>query len=91
MHLIGLLIRHSFGKLTADGKQFVPTEELPKIIWASRIYLVLLSSVDIACVASASMLPALFVVLPRFYGGFSASYLISPSMQVWRKMCMIII
>lgn len=70
MRLIGLLIRHSFGKLTADGKQFVPTEELPKIIWASRIYLALLSSVGIACVASASMLPALFVVLPRFYGGF---------------------
>ncbi|HPY41165.1 MAG TPA: fatty acid desaturase [Thiolinea sp.] len=70
VRLMTLLVRHSFGNLTADGKQFVPAEELPKIICASRLYLVLIGSVGAACVASASILPGLLVVLPRFYGGF---------------------
>ena len=38
-------------------------------IAAPRIYVVVFAGVVVACAASGSILPAMFVVLPRFYAG----------------------
>lgn len=63
------LVRNATGNLTEDGKHFVPESERGKVAWASRAYLVLIFGVAAWCFAIGSILPAMFVVLPRFYGG----------------------
>ncbi|MBI3672850.1 MAG: fatty acid desaturase [Rhizobiales bacterium] len=64
------LLRNASGDLTEDGKHFVPDTERAKVVWASRLYLLIIAAVIAWCLAAQSILPALFVVLPRFYGGF---------------------
>lgn len=63
------MLRNASGDLTEDGKHFVPDSQQRPVIWASRLYLVITLGVVAACVASRSILPAMFIVLPRFYGG----------------------
>jgi len=69
------LLRNASGDLTEDGKHFVPDSERPKVVWLSRIYLAIVAAVIAACLATGSILPAMFLVLPRFYGGcFSQAF-----------------
>ncbi len=58
------------GTVTRDARLYVPKSEWPKMILISRIYVGVLVGVAAWCVAIGSLLPAMFVVLPRFYGGF---------------------
>ena len=64
------LFQNASGDLTEDGRHFVPDSERGKVVLASRIYLASVALVIVACFATKSILPAMFVVLPRFYGGF---------------------
>ncbi len=66
---LGRILRNATSQLTEDGQHFVPLSERPRVIRASRIYLLLIAAVVAACLATGSILPAMFVVLPRFYGG----------------------
>ncbi|MCB1503042.1 MAG: fatty acid desaturase [Bauldia sp.] len=63
------LMRNATGDLTEAGKHFVPESERGKVVWASRVYLAIIAGVIVWCVAIGSILPAMFIVLPRFYGG----------------------
>lgn len=67
---LGRILRNATGDITEDGKHFVPEDQRAKVIRAARIYLAIIAAVILACVAAGSILPAMFVVLPRFYGGF---------------------
>jgi fatty acid desaturase len=53
------LMRNASGDIAEAGKHFVPESERGKVVWA----------VIVCCVAIGSILPAMFIVLPRFYGG----------------------
>lgn len=64
------LVRNSTGDLTEEGKHFVPLSERRKIVWASRVYLAIFAAVIASCFLFGTILPAMFIVLPRFYGGF---------------------
>lgn len=66
----GRLLRNASGDLTEDGKHFVPEGQRRPVIWASRAYIAIILGVIAACIVTGSILPAMFVVLPRFYGGF---------------------
>ncbi len=68
--LIGRLLRNASGNLTEDGQHFVPASERRNVVWSSRAYLAVIATVVAACFATGSNLPAMFLVLPRFYGGF---------------------
>ena len=61
-------VRHAFGNLTDDGGHFVPDSERSKVFWSSRIYVAIFVATGAACWAMGSILPAMFIVLPRFYG-----------------------
>ena len=43
--------------------------QLNKVVWSSRAYVAVFVGIIGWCVAIGSVLPALFIVLPRFYGG----------------------
>jgi fatty acid desaturase len=66
---IARLMRNASGDLTEDGKHFVPGSERGKVMWTSRIYLAIILAVVVSCFAVGGILPAMFIVLPRFYGG----------------------
>ncbi len=67
--MIGLIIRNATGSLNADGRHFIPASEKSKVVRSSRIYVAIMLATIIACIATRSLLPAMFIVLPRFYGG----------------------
>jgi fatty acid desaturase len=67
--LIGRIIRNATGNLTEEGKHFIPEGERAKVVWSSRAYLAIFAGIIGWCFAIGSILPALFIVLPRFYGG----------------------
>ena len=66
------IVTQASGHLSTHAKEFIPESEHKRVIGLSRAYTAVFVAVIAACVATASVLPALFVVLPRFYGGFMA-------------------
>jgi fatty acid desaturase len=68
-HQVSRIMKNATGDLTEAGKHFVPESERRKVAWASRIYLAIVAAVIVWCFAIGSILPAMFIVLPRFYGG----------------------
>jgi fatty acid desaturase len=66
------ICRHALGRITEEGEHFIPEQERGKVIAASRVYVLIFALVIAACVYTRSILPAMFIVLPRFYGGFMA-------------------
>lgn len=69
---IGNVFRHALGRIMGDGDHFIPAVERPKVIWNSRLYVAIFLATVAACVAWQTVLPALLIVAPRFYGGFLA-------------------
>jgi fatty acid desaturase len=69
LKMIGLILRNATGSLNADGRHFIPATEKPKVVWTSRIYVAIFAATIAACILTRSILPAMFIVLPRFYGG----------------------
>jgi len=63
------IFRNASGDLTDDGQHFVPESERSKVVWASRAYVLVFAGVIATSVAVQSILPAMFIILPRFYGG----------------------
>jgi MocE subfamily Rieske [2Fe-2S] domain protein len=64
------IVKYAFGNLDAGVRSFVPESEQPKMIWSSRIYLMIVAAFAIWAVSIGSFLPLMFVWLPRFYGGW---------------------
>jgi fatty acid desaturase len=64
------MVRYAFGSLTPDEKDFVPQSEQPKAAASARVWVVIYLAVLLACLATGSILPAMLVGLPRFYGAW---------------------
>jgi Na+-transporting NADH:ubiquinone oxidoreductase subunit F len=62
------LIRHAFGRMSAEEKTFVPESEFPKVFRNARIIAALNLAVIIVAVALQSWLPVFLVILPQFFG-----------------------
>jgi fatty acid desaturase len=57
------------GKVKGDGEHFVPANEVGRVVRNSRVYLSIFVAVVVACFALRSVLPAVLLVTPRFWGG----------------------
>ncbi len=64
------IVRHAFGKPTADVRTFVPESELNRMYWSSRVYVGIFIVFGLWSLAIHSFLPMMFIGLPRFYGGW---------------------
>ncbi len=62
--------RHAAGRIDADARDFVPTDELGKLKWESRAYIAVLAATAAWCVAAGSIVPALYIGLPTVYGAW---------------------
>ena len=61
---------HAAGRLTAPEATFIPDTERHKVYRTARVWLVIYGATVVACVASHSILPAMFIGLPRLYGAW---------------------
>ena len=64
------MARHIFGTLSEDEKDFVPESERWKVVLEARIQFILLAAVAFWCFSIGSIMPALFIGLPTFYGAW---------------------
>jgi fatty acid desaturase len=62
------LALHAAGRLTEEEKTFIPETEWPKVFRTARVWLAIYGVTAAACVATASILPAMLIGLPRIYG-----------------------
>jgi fatty acid desaturase len=62
-------VLHFFGILESQEKVYIPSSEHRKTFWEARIYVLIILSVLAACIYTQSILPAMFIFLPSFYGG----------------------
>ncbi len=69
-HAIRIMMLHATGKLTAEEATFIPEMERWKVYVVARIYLAIFAAVIVSCIALKSILPAMYVGLPSFYGAF---------------------
>jgi fatty acid desaturase len=71
--LTGILL-HATGRLSEDEKTFVPDMEQWKVCLVARIWTAIFAAVVASCLAFHSVLPAMYVGLPSFYGAFMAIF-----------------
>jgi fatty acid desaturase len=65
-------ILHVFSKLDTPEKEYIPASEHAKTFKEARIYMLIILSTIAACIYTGSFLPAMFIVLPSFYGNILA-------------------
>lgn len=64
------IVRHSFGRMSADEKTYIPESEFPKIFLRARVYVLIYAAVIVLSVATRSILPLMFVGLVNVYGSW---------------------
>ena len=62
------MIRLAFGRLTAHEATYVPDMARPRAFAIARIHLAIHATSWVACIWLGSILPAMLIGLPRFYG-----------------------
>ncbi|HWM67406.1 MAG TPA: fatty acid desaturase family protein [Steroidobacteraceae bacterium] len=66
---LGHIMLHATGRLTAAEETFIAERWWPQVYRIARIWAAIFAGVITACVALHSILPAMLVGLPTFYGG----------------------
>jgi fatty acid desaturase len=64
------MVLHAAGRLSPDEARIVPQTERPKVCRTARFWLAIYAVTAALGVASASMLPALLIGLPRLHGAW---------------------
>ena len=72
------LIRNACGRPNDDVRDFVPERDLQKMYWSSRVHIAIYCAFAIWSILVGSILPMMFVLLPRFYGGWLQQLLSLP-------------
>ncbi len=72
------LIRNACGRPNDDVRDFVPERDLQKMYWSSRVHIAIYCAFAIWSILMGSILPMMFVLLPRFYGGWLQQLLSLP-------------
>ncbi|MCC2686752.1 MAG: fatty acid desaturase [Paenibacillaceae bacterium] len=62
------LALHCVGKFDAEELDYIPQSEYRKAIWEAQAYAFIFLMVIVACIIMGSLLPAMLVGLPTFYG-----------------------
>jgi fatty acid desaturase/nitrite reductase/ring-hydroxylating ferredoxin subunit len=66
--LVWRTVRHAAGRVDDETRDFVPRDELRRLVWEARAFVAVYVAVTVWCLATWSVVPALFLVLPSFYG-----------------------
>jgi fatty acid desaturase len=66
----GKVLLHITGRLTADEATFIPEMERNKVYLVARVWILIYAAVITFCFYWGTLLPAMLVGLPSFYGGW---------------------
>jgi fatty acid desaturase len=69
-HAMKTMVMNSFGIIDEEEKTFIPEQEQPKAILVARIWFMIYAAVIALSVWMGSILPLMFVGLPRLYGAW---------------------
>lgn len=64
------IILHSFGRMTAEEKTYIPESEYRAVFFRARIYLFIYLSVVALAIYTGSILPLMYIGLPTLYGSW---------------------
>jgi Na+-transporting NADH:ubiquinone oxidoreductase subunit F len=64
------LVKNAFGSLDDGIRDFVPENELRKVVWEARLFVAITAGVVAWAIAIQSILPLLFFGLPTIYGAW---------------------
>ncbi|NNM57734.1 fatty acid desaturase family protein [Acidocella sp.] len=64
------ILLHSLHRLSPEEATFIPPMEHHKVYTLARIWLVILGAIAALCIALHSILPAMLIGLPTFYGAW---------------------
>jgi Na+-transporting NADH:ubiquinone oxidoreductase subunit F len=64
------MVRHAAGSIDDEARDFVPADELRRLVWEARAFLAVLGGVVAWSITAGSIAPLLFVGLPSFYGAW---------------------
>jgi Na+-transporting NADH:ubiquinone oxidoreductase subunit F len=67
-NLIWRTVRHAAGRVDDEARDFVPQDELRRLVREARAFVAVYLAVAVWCIAAWSIVPAMFLVLPSFYG-----------------------
>ncbi|MFI8496239.1 fatty acid desaturase family protein [Peribacillus butanolivorans] len=62
------VVIHCFGKLDKEEGEYMPESEQRKTCWESRIWILIFAAIIAWCISMRSILPAMLIGLPTFYG-----------------------
>lgn len=62
------LALHCVGRLDAEEADYIPQSQHAKVFWEARAYGLIFLAILALCIHTGSIMPALFVGLPSFYG-----------------------
>ncbi|MED4601399.1 fatty acid desaturase family protein [Paenibacillus validus] len=65
------VLLHAFGKMDKEELEYIPASEFKKAYWEARVWILIFLAVIAACIYTGSILPAMFIVLPTFYGFYA--------------------
>ncbi len=68
--MLARMVRHARGHISTADRSYIPEQEQPKVITEARVFLGILVAVAVWCVGTMSIVPALFIGLPTFYGAW---------------------
>ena len=68
--LLARMARHAAGSIDDETRDFVPPEELRRVVWEARVFLAIHAAVIAWAIGIGSIVPLLFVGLPSFYGSW---------------------
>ncbi|PWV95839.1 fatty acid desaturase [Paenibacillus cellulosilyticus] len=63
-------VLHAFGRMEAQEKEYIPQSQFKKVFWEARAYMLIILGVVAACFWAGTVMPAMFIFLPSFYGAF---------------------
>jgi fatty acid desaturase len=66
----GKMLLHTAERLTADEATFIPDSERGKVYLVARLWVLVYAAVIASCFYWGTLLPAMLVGLPSFYGGW---------------------
>ena len=64
------LVKHAFGRVDDDAKEFVPENEHRKIVWESRVMVAIVAGAAVWSLVAWTPLPILFIGGPSIYGAW---------------------
>jgi fatty acid desaturase len=62
------LALHAAGRLDEEEKEYIPQSQRRKVFWEARAYALIFLIVAVWCIYTGSLLPAMLIGLPSFYG-----------------------